>query len=62
MKKLLIIGANPETISLIEKAKPMGIKTYVTDYSLRMFPVMWTAWTWTGLLPLSKRNTLMRFW
>ena len=69
MKKLLIIGANPETISLIEKAKLMGIKTYVTDYnkmtyakSLRMFPVMWTAWTWTGLLPLSKRNTLMRFW
>ena len=33
MKKLLIIGANPETISLIEKAKLMGIKTYVTDYN-----------------------------
>ncbi len=33
MKKLLIIGANPETISLIEKAKLMGLKTYVTDYN-----------------------------
>ncbi len=33
MKKLLIIGANPETISLIKKAEAMGIKTYVTDYN-----------------------------
>lgn len=33
LKKLLIVGANPETISLIEKAKLMGIKTYVTDYN-----------------------------
>lgn len=30
-KKILIIGANPETISLIQKAKDMGLKTYVTD-------------------------------
>lgn len=37
MKKLLIIGANPETISLINKAKAMGIKTYVTDYNPNAF-------------------------
>ena len=33
MKKILIIGANPETISLIQKAKEMGLITYVTDYN-----------------------------
>lgn len=33
MNKLLIIGVNPETISLIEKAEFMDIKTYVTDYN-----------------------------
>lgn len=32
MKKLLILGANPETVSLIEKAKEMGYYTIVTDY------------------------------
>jgi len=31
MKKILIMGANPETVSLIIKAKKMGYKTYVTD-------------------------------
>jgi hypothetical protein len=31
MKKLLILGANPETIPLIETAKSMGIYTIVTD-------------------------------
>jgi len=31
-KKILILGANPETVSLILKAKAMGIVTYVTDY------------------------------
>lgn len=31
-KKVLILGANPETVSLIEKAKEMGIYTIVTDY------------------------------
>ena len=31
MKKLLILGANPETIPLIETAKLMGIYTIVTD-------------------------------
>lgn len=36
-KKLLIIGANPETISLIKKSKDMGIKTYVTDYEPKAF-------------------------
>ena len=36
-KKLLIVGANPETISLIEKSKAMGIKTYVTDYEPKAF-------------------------
>lgn len=32
MKKLLILGANPETVSLINQAKKMGIATLVTDY------------------------------
>jgi phosphoribosylaminoimidazole carboxylase (NCAIR synthetase) len=31
MKKLLILGANPETIPLIETAKAMSIFTIVTD-------------------------------
>lgn len=31
MKKLLILGANPETIPLIETAKQMGLYTIVTD-------------------------------
>lgn len=31
-KKLLILGANPETVSLIKKAKEMGVYTIVTDY------------------------------
>ena len=31
MKKLLILGANPETIPLIETAKSIGIYTIVTD-------------------------------
>lgn len=31
MKKILILGANPETVSLIEKAKNMGLYTIVTD-------------------------------
>jgi biotin carboxylase len=31
MKKLLILGANPETIPLIETAKAIGIYTIVTD-------------------------------
>ena len=33
MKKLLILGANPETVSLILKAKEMGCYTIVTDYN-----------------------------
>jgi biotin carboxylase len=32
MKKLLILGANPETVSLVLKAREMGIYTIVTDY------------------------------
>ena len=31
MKKVLILGANPETVSLINKAKEMGCYTIVTD-------------------------------
>lgn len=31
MKKLLVMGANPETVSLIKKAKELGIYTIVTD-------------------------------
>lgn len=32
MKKILILGANPETVSLVLKAKEMGLYTIVTDY------------------------------
>lgn len=32
MKRVLILGANPETVSLIEKANSMGLYTIVTDY------------------------------
>jgi len=32
-KKILIMGANPETSSLVIKAKEMGLTTYVTDYN-----------------------------
>lgn len=31
MKRILIMGANPETVSLIKKAQQMGIYTIVTD-------------------------------
>lgn len=31
-KKLLILGANPETVSLVKRAQEMGIYTIVTDY------------------------------
>lgn len=37
MKKLLIMGANPETVSLIKKAKEMGIYTIVTDNNPNAF-------------------------
>lgn len=37
MKKILIIGANPETSSLIQKAKALGFKTYVTDNNPNAF-------------------------
>lgn len=36
-KKLLIMGANPETVSLVQKAKEMGIYTIVTDYDPHAF-------------------------
>lgn len=32
-KKVLILGANPETVSLINKAREMGLYTIVTDYN-----------------------------
>lgn len=31
LKKILILGANPETVSLVKKAKDMGLFTIVTD-------------------------------
>ena len=37
MKKLLIMGANPETASLVIKANEMGIYTIVTDYDPNAF-------------------------
>ena len=37
MKKVLILGANPETVSLIIKAKEMGIFTIVTDNNPNAF-------------------------
>lgn len=37
MKKVLILGANPETVSLVNKAKQMGLFTIVTDYNPNAF-------------------------
>lgn len=37
MKKILIMGANPETASLVMKAKEMGLITYVTDYNPKSY-------------------------
>lgn len=36
-KKLLILGANPETVPLIETAKGMGVYVVVTDYDRNAF-------------------------
>lgn len=36
-KKLLILGANPETASLVVKANELGVITYVTDYDSKAF-------------------------
>ena len=36
-KKLLILGANPETVSLVEKANSMGYYTIVTDYDPKAY-------------------------
>lgn len=36
-KKLLILGANPETAGLVQKANEMGIHTIVTDYDPRAY-------------------------
>lgn len=36
-KKLLILGANPETAGLVKKANDMGVITYVTDYDPKAF-------------------------
>jgi biotin carboxylase len=37
VKKVLILGANPETVSLVKKAKQMGLFTIVTDYNPNAF-------------------------
>ena len=36
-KKLLILGANPETVSLIKKVNEMGYYTIVTDYDPKAY-------------------------
>lgn len=36
-KKVLILGANPETVSLIKKANEMGLYTIVTDYDPKAY-------------------------
>jgi len=33
MKKVLILGANRATVTLVQKAKEMGLYTIVTDYN-----------------------------
>lgn len=38
--KILIMGANPETSSLVIKAKEMGLITYVTDYDPNAYAKM----------------------
>ncbi len=42
-KKLLIIGANAETASLVKKANNMGIETYVTDYNPKSYAKKYAA-------------------
>ena len=37
MKKVLILGANPETVSLVKKAQQMGLFTIVTDNNPNAF-------------------------
>lgn len=39
-KKILIMGANPETASLVIKAKEKGLITYVTDYDPNAYAKM----------------------
>lgn len=63
MKKILILGANPETVSLIKKAKEMGIYTIVTDYDPNAFakkfadqPENVNAVDVEGLVELAKRE------
>ena len=36
-KKLLILGANPETAGLVKKCKDLGVITYVTDYNPKAY-------------------------
>ena len=54
-KKLLIMGANPETVPLVEMANEMGIKTLVTsnrpdDAAKKV------AWKQSITKPIPKRN------
>ena len=51
-KKLLILGANPETIPLVQVANELGVKTIVTSNrpmprsSMRGRLTTWTVWTY----------------
>ncbi len=36
-KKVLILGANPETVGLVKKCKELGVVTYVTDYNHKAY-------------------------
>lgn len=42
-KKLLILGANPETAGLVKKANEMGVITYVTDYDANAYAKQFAA-------------------
>lgn len=63
MKKVLILGANAETVSLIKKAKEMGLYTIVTDNNPNAFakrfanqPENVNAMDVDGLVELAKRE------
>ncbi len=62
-KKILILGANPETAGLVQKANSMGIYTIVTDYDGRAYAKQYAskacnvdAMDLDGLLALAKEE------
>ena len=42
-RKILILGANPETAGLVKKANELGVMTFVTDYDPNAFAKKYAA-------------------